>query len=417
MATARNYDVNGWPEIKGNPISKAGIFEYLGSTINAPEPDRIYRVYRPSSELSDPACIESFKLLPWIIEHEMLGDGETPAERKGIQGVIGEDVFFDDGYLKGNIKVFSDHLSRLIESGMKELSLGYKCNYEFTSGSVNGQPYDAIQTDIRGNHIATVEEGRMGPDVAVMDKAIITFDSAEFLNMARKSTPKPKTKAATKPAEQSTGQDGEMMEQEEMDQEMSLADISMAISKLMPLMEEVEKLKATMSGGEEAPMMEQENMDDDYTDAGPEVNDGEMMDMEHNGEDEEEEGMDQEKNNGMDSVTRQLVAMRKEIATLRKQQAAMDSKTLMQSISRRDQLAARLSHFIGTFDHASKTHSEVAAYGVDQLKIPCQKGQEIAAITAWLHDRKPQQPTIAHSGTFAMDSTDTNPVDELFKRA
>ena len=179
----RIHDDNGWFEIKDNPLSKVGVFEYLGSSINAPDPDRIYKVYRPEKELSDPDCIESFQLLPWVIDHEMLGDGGTPAERKGIHGVIGQDVWFDDSdlMLKGNIKVFSDQLNEVIDHDMQELSLGYKCEYDFKPGVFNGEQYDAIQKDIRGNHLASVEEGRMGKDVAVMDALTVTFDSREFI--------------------------------------------------------------------------------------------------------------------------------------------------------------------------------------------------------------------------------------------
>ena len=104
--SAREYDHNGWPEIKSNPISKEGVFEYLGGQISPDlEHDKIYKVYRPASELSNPDTIDSFKLLPWTDEHEMLGseDGMTPAEEKGIHGVIGEDVYFDkdSGQIKG----------------------------------------------------------------------------------------------------------------------------------------------------------------------------------------------------------------------------------------------------------------------------------------------------------------------------
>lgn len=37
----------------------------------------------------------------------MLGDAGMPAERKGIEGVIGEEVYYDAPFLRANIKVFS----------------------------------------------------------------------------------------------------------------------------------------------------------------------------------------------------------------------------------------------------------------------------------------------------------------------
>lgn len=404
MQSARNYDLNGWPEIKDNPISRVGVFEYLGSSINAPEPDRVYRVYRPESELSDQKCIESFQLLPWIIEHEMLGDEETPAERKGIHGVIGQDVYYDPDskMLKGNIKVFSDHHKSLIDSGKKELSLGYRCKYQFNkSGQYNGQPFDAIQTNIRGNHLASVEEGRMGPSVAVLDSQTVTFDSGEFTAMdTKKSTSNKKEKTQSSP-ENATASDEKMMndgetmndgEKESMD-EYTLSELSEMVKKMMPMLGEIEKIKEMMNGNGSGMEEDMEEMEED------------MEEME-------------EKNKGMDSakLVSVIKGLEKEIRSLKKSSQAMDSKTLMKSISDRDTLARRISQHTGSFDHREKTALEVAKYAVEKLSIPAQDGLEIQAVEAWLHDRKPPQ-VIKHRSYFAQDSKTENPVQSLFKKS
>lgn len=39
--SAQTTDINGYVEIKGNPLSKVGVFPYLGREIGAPEPDRM----------------------------------------------------------------------------------------------------------------------------------------------------------------------------------------------------------------------------------------------------------------------------------------------------------------------------------------------------------------------------------------
>ena len=178
--SARIKDQNGFFEVKKNPISKVGVFPYSGKMIGGDEPDRIYNVYRPAEELGNDECIESFKLVPFVDEHHMLGDGAMPAEEKGVHGVTGEDVFFEDGILYANLKVFSEALSNLIEGGKREVSCGYRCTYEFATGEYNGVKYDAIQRNIRGNHLALVEEGRMGKEVAVLDSMVFTFDAKEF---------------------------------------------------------------------------------------------------------------------------------------------------------------------------------------------------------------------------------------------
>ena len=416
MSTARKHDVNGWYEIQDNPLSKVGVFEYLGASINAPESDRIYRVYRPESELSDPDCIESFRLLPWVIEHDMLGEGEIPAERKGIEGIVGQDVSYQDGYLKGNIKVFSDRLAELINTGMNELSLGYKCLYEFTPGKFNGQQYDAIQRQIRGNHLATVEEGRMGPEVSVLDHSTITFDSRDFV-MANQHTPE---KQAKKKAPVKTGtaqddmKDGEMMEgMEDENGEMTVSQMAAMLKSVMPQLADINKMMAEMSGSMNASerageMMEEEEMEDgemmeSMKDKDMDMEDGEMMD-----------DCEEMEDKGMDAIHKTLKSMKAEIRKL-KSRNTFDSKTFIASLNQREKLANRLSHFVGSFDSSNMTTEEVAKYGVKKLSVPCMDGSEIPVLTAYLHDR-PTPQTVCH-GIGEDSASDPDFITNLFEGA
>lgn len=177
--TARVTDINGFVSIENNPISRVGVFPYSGAQIGAPEPNRIYYVYRPPEELADPECIESFKLKPIINDHTMLGpaeEGYTPAEEKGIEGTTGEAVAYRNGVLYSNLKIFSETLKRLLNAGKKDLSLAYRCIYEKSAGVFNGQDYQYVQRKLRGNHLALVDRARCA--VAVLDSqdAMDSFD-------------------------------------------------------------------------------------------------------------------------------------------------------------------------------------------------------------------------------------------------
>ena len=175
----KEVDQNSYWFIKDNPLSKVGIFPYLGRQISSDlEPDKIYQVLRPEEELSKPETIASLKLIPLVNEHEMLGENFTPAEKKGTHGVTGDNAEFNNGLLSNDLKIFSESLKQEIQNGKKELSAGYFCNYDLTPGEYNGQHYDAVQRDIKFNHIALVEEGRMGHDVRVMD-CQITYDTIQ----------------------------------------------------------------------------------------------------------------------------------------------------------------------------------------------------------------------------------------------
>ena len=141
------------------------------------EPDRIYQVYRPEEEIKKAAS--TFKLVPLVDDHTMLGPDFTPAEQKGVHGVLGEDIQERNGTLFADVKIFSEQLKREIQDGKKELSLGYFCKYDLTPGQYNGMHYDAVQRDLKGNHIALVDNGRMGHDVRVMDA--MAFDALDIV--------------------------------------------------------------------------------------------------------------------------------------------------------------------------------------------------------------------------------------------
>lgn len=175
----KEIDLNGFWKIENNPISKEGVFPYLGKQISPElEPDKIYMVYRPASELTSEETIESFNGVPFIDEHEMIGEGFTKYDDRPAGGVL-FNVKADGGVLKGDFKIYSEELQEEIENGKKELSLGYLCDYKLEKGVWNGQRYDAIQENIRGNHVALVQHGRMGSDVRVYDRAI-TMDALDI---------------------------------------------------------------------------------------------------------------------------------------------------------------------------------------------------------------------------------------------
>lgn len=125
--SSREVDESGYITIEENPISRVGVFPYLGKNISTEcEPDKIYNVLRPPEELGDPETMKSFGMIPLINDHVMLGEGHTPAEEKGVHGTTGQRLSFKDGILYAPLRIFSTVLKSLIDSGKKELSLGYR---------------------------------------------------------------------------------------------------------------------------------------------------------------------------------------------------------------------------------------------------------------------------------------------------
>lgn len=407
--TKRTYDNNGWLEVTDNPISKVGVFDYLGAEIGAPVPDKIYRVLRPPEELASEETINSFKLTPFIIEHEMLGKYATPAEKKGIQGVIGENVYFDPPYLRANIKIFSDVALSNIDSGKIDLSPGYRSKYEFTSGIYEGQPYDAIQRHLRGNHLALVDEGRTGPDVAVQDHLVITIDTKELIRMNEEEN-----------KEKQTTDEGAFTAEQVTALKSIIAEV---IAQTKPSTDEnpEEEKKSTDADPEEEQKAEEavaaaEVAAEEATTGTPEAVEAAEVAIETAVEaiEEAKEHLDQATTDSLNRRIKRLkngigtmdeiASLKRKIKRLEASKPTMDTGLLLKQIGERDSLAHKLTPFIGVFDHATMTKQQVAEYGVDKLGIQCGKGNEAIALDAWMQGRVPDSQKV----TATMDSAVNN---------
>jgi hypothetical protein len=372
MPTQRITDSNGWFEVKRNPLSRVGVFPYRGASVGleGADADKVVRVYRPEEELSAPECLESFKLLPWVDEHTLLGpdEGQTPAEAKGVHGVIGEDVFYDSGVLYGNIKAFSNSLGRLIEAGKKQLSAGYRCVYDWTAGTFNGQPYDCVQRQIRGNHLALVTEGRMGPSVAVMDSLTFTFDAQEAIPMD------PEKK------------DGEG--------EMTLSQIAALVKSFGPQIAAINEAIATLGKPAATPAATPDATDPNAQPAAPAA-----------------AAQDKAVAAAMDAA---LKPLRETVDGLAKTVATMDAalkglpSAIVTDTSARDKLASRLGAVVGTFDASDKTLSQVAAYGCEKLGLKPAAGAELVAVESYLIAAEKAPAAVVRTGMDAAPSNGDN---------
>lgn len=344
--TKRYIDENGYLEVRDNPLTREGVFQYLGSEINAPEANRIYNVYRPAEEIE--AAAESFKLMPFINDHEWLGQHGTPSEKKGVLGVVGEGVYFDAPYLRGNIKIHSSIAQDLINAGKIELSAGYKCEYVPEEGTFNGQKYDYIQKNLRANHLALVREGRTGKDVRILDGSIITIDTKDLLMTIEQIM------AAIA--------------------SMSDEDKAKLLAALNPATDEDKTEDVDASAAEEAVEAAEEAAEalTDAAQAAAEV--AETQDPAALIEAQAAVEVAEEK---IEEVKADL----DEAATM----DAME-KRVMQRIAARDTLAKRLSAHVGTFDHAAMTVEQVAQYGLKKLGINT-KGDATVALDAALQVR------------------------------
>ena len=70
----KQVDKNDFWFIEKNPITKVGVYPYLGKQISQDcEPDKIYYVLRPKEELFRKETLDSLRLIPLIDGHTMIG--------------------------------------------------------------------------------------------------------------------------------------------------------------------------------------------------------------------------------------------------------------------------------------------------------------------------------------------------------
>jgi len=181
--SVRHYDHDGRLHVDATNISKATVNPYLGREIPdweelGLEPDKIYQLLRDPEELAK--AVPTFNNLPLLSKHVAVTAEEHPASL--VIGSTGTDAEFDPPYLKNSLVVWPEDAIKDIESEQKkELSSAYRYKAIMEPGIYEGKKYDGVMTDIVGNHVALVREGRAGADVLVGDsKETITMPNARL---------------------------------------------------------------------------------------------------------------------------------------------------------------------------------------------------------------------------------------------
>jgi len=166
-----------------------GVFPYLqadGSVrreLRAPE-----HVYHPDS-------VASLKMVPITNDHPP-GVAVT-ADNVGqyTVGNVGEEVTADQmhGFISTSVSIQQKKAVQDVEAGKRGLSCGYTTDVVERPGIWGGVAYDAIQTNIRYNHLAIVDEGRAGDDAVLkMDGAMVAEECGGTKRKNEKNKPKKK---------------------------------------------------------------------------------------------------------------------------------------------------------------------------------------------------------------------------------
>lgn len=150
-------------------VARTGIQTYLGSELGITDKN-IVRVWRPESEVFKTDSLQSYAHRPLTLDHPK--EVVTADTWKDVSvGQTGEEVVRDGQFVKVPLVVMDAGAIGLIKAGKRELSMGYSCDIEVVDGvTPEGEPYDAVQRNLRMNHLAIVSMARGGSQLRIGDK-------------------------------------------------------------------------------------------------------------------------------------------------------------------------------------------------------------------------------------------------------
>ena len=172
ITTEREYTDEGFLKVPAR-ISRTGIQEYLAVEMGLSdrEPTDKIKVYRPEEEVFSDISLSSFASKPVTNNHPPELVNASNSKQYSV-GMSDAQITRDGDFVKTILYVTDAEAISNIESGKVELSNGYTADIDWTPGvTPSGETYDAIQRNIKGNHIAIVERGRAGPSCRVADNS------------------------------------------------------------------------------------------------------------------------------------------------------------------------------------------------------------------------------------------------------
>jgi cation transport regulator ChaB len=149
-------------------VARTGIQLYSGYEMGMPEKAMV-RVYRPETEVFNLDSWKTFAYRPVTLDHppDMVDAGNW---KKYAVGQCGGDVARDGDYIRVPMTIMDGTAISAVKKGTAQLSVGYTSRVFFEEGTApDGSAYDAVQKDIRVNHIAVVDKARGGSKLTFGD--------------------------------------------------------------------------------------------------------------------------------------------------------------------------------------------------------------------------------------------------------
>lgn len=152
-------------------IARSGVYRYR----NADGSERLE--YRPPAQVHSKASYDTFKLVPVTNDHPPVMITADNARQYSV-GAVGENIRRDGDWVVATLVVHDAATIADMVAGKNQVSNGYDCDLVMQAGTTpEGERYDAMQTNIVGNHTAIVSNARAGNDAAARMDAAAMIDN------------------------------------------------------------------------------------------------------------------------------------------------------------------------------------------------------------------------------------------------
>ena len=152
-------------------VARTGIQLYSAGELGMDgDPNKVIRVYRPPEEVFAADAMASYAHRPVTNDHptEMI-DASNWAQY--AKGQTGDEVIRDGEYVRVPLLLMDADAIADFNRGKKELSMGYTMDLDIRDGKTpDGDKYDAMQTNLRMNHLALVSRARGGSELRLGDR-------------------------------------------------------------------------------------------------------------------------------------------------------------------------------------------------------------------------------------------------------
>lgn len=154
---------NGNVALEARVARGGNVQEYLGSELGFMDRD-VVRVYRPDAEVFSRDAIKTYAGVPVTLGHPS-EQVTTETWKDHAVGEVGDEVLRDGEFVRVPMMLRDAAAIAAVEAGTRELSMGYDASVVLQAGETpSGDPYDAVMSGFRMNHVAVVPRARGGSD-------------------------------------------------------------------------------------------------------------------------------------------------------------------------------------------------------------------------------------------------------------